>query len=192
MISRICIDSCQARAIRSRRLGPIPPTDSNALGLSPITANTSAPNRATNFFASTGPIPFTKPLARYRSTPSLVVGGTVFRIFALNWRPCSLSRTHPPSAVSHSPALTDGNEPRIVTGSRCPRTCTRSTAKPLSGLKNVTRSTSPAISSVGTRGWAEEAVILIEVYAVEGHLCAVIQSGLAGGEPHGHLTSHAL
>jgi hypothetical protein len=27
----------------------------------------------------------------------------------------------------------------------------------------VTRSTSPAISSDGTRGWAEEAVILIEV-----------------------------
>jgi hypothetical protein len=41
----------------------------------------------------------------------------------------------------------------------------RSTEKPLSGLKNVTRSTSPAIS-VGTRCWAEEAVIVIEVYAV--------------------------
>jgi hypothetical protein len=43
----------------------------------------------------------------------------------------------------------------------------------------VTRSTSPAISSVGTRGWEEEAVILIEVYAVEAHPCAVIQSGPA-------------
>jgi hypothetical protein len=30
------------------------------------------PNRSTNFFASTGPMPFTKPLARYRSTPPLV------------------------------------------------------------------------------------------------------------------------
>jgi superfamily I DNA/RNA helicase len=38
--------------------------------------------------------------------------------------------------------------------------------KPLSGLKNVTRSTSPAISSVGARCRAEVAVILIEVYAV--------------------------
>jgi hypothetical protein len=43
----------------------------------------------------------------------------------------------------------------------------RSTAKPFSGLKKVTRSTSPAISSDGTRGWGEEVVILIEVYAVD-------------------------
>jgi hypothetical protein len=36
--------------------------------------------------------------------------------------------------------------------------CTRSTAKPLSGVKKVTRSPSPAISSDGTRGQGEEAV----------------------------------
>lgn len=67
----------------------------------------------------------------------------------LNWSLCSLSRTRQPSAVNHSPALTEDNEPRTVTGSRCPRTFTRSTENPLSSLKNVTLSTSPAISSVG-------------------------------------------
>jgi hypothetical protein len=47
-------------------------------------------------------------------------------------------------------------------------------------IAEVTRSTSPAISSDGTRGCGEEAVILMEVYAVEAHLCAVIRSGPAG------------
>src|ERR1019366_7533928 len=114
----------------------------------------------------TGPTPFTKPPAKYRSTPSLVVGGTAFSTVALNWRPCSLSRTHQPLAVNHSPALTEGNEPRIVTSSLCPRTFTRSTANPLSSLKKVTRSTSPAISSAGVRDCGEESFILVEVYSV--------------------------
>jgi Natural resistance-associated macrophage protein len=69
------------------------------------------------------------------------------------------------SAVSHSPAHTDGNEPRTVTGSRCPRALTRSTGNPLSSLKKVTLSTSPAISSDGARGWRDEALILTKVYA---------------------------
>jgi hypothetical protein len=56
----------------------------------------------------------------------------------------------------------------------------------------VTRSTSPAISSVGIRGWAEETGILIEVYAVEGHLGAVIQSGPAGGESLGPVPLSTL
>ena len=47
-----------------------------------------------------------------------------------------------------------------------PRTFTRSTANPLSSLKKVTRSTSPAISSDGVRVCGEESLILIEVYAV--------------------------
>src|ERR1035437_11126074 len=164
MISRICIPSCQAVAIRSRRFGPMPSTDSKSAGLSLMTPSTSAPKCPTSFFARTGPTPFTKPPAKYRSTPSLVVGGTAFRTWALNWRPCSLSRTHHPFAVSHSPALTDGNEPRTVTRSRCPRTFTRSTANPLSSLKKVTRSTRPAISSDGVCGCGEESLILIEVY----------------------------
>src|ERR1035437_1825658 len=164
MISRIWIPSCQARAIRSRRFGPIPSTVSRSAGLFPITPSTSVPKRPTNFFARTGPTPFTKPPARYLSIPSLVLGGTAFKTWALNWRPCSLSLTHQPSAVSHSPALTDGNEPRTVTSSRCPWTFTRSMANPLSSLKKVTLSTSPAISSDGVRDWGEEALILMEVY----------------------------
>jgi WD40 repeat protein len=66
----------------------------------------------------------------------------------LNCRPCSLSLTHQPSALSHSPAVTEGSDPTTVVSSRCPRVFTRRTQKPLSSLWNVTRSISPEISSV--------------------------------------------
>src|SRR6516165_2479852 len=79
--------------------------------------------------------------------PSTVVGGTVFISLALNWSPCSLSLTHQPSASSHSPAVTEGSDPRTVTSSRCPLTFTRSTQKPLSALWKVTRSIRPETSS---------------------------------------------
>src|ERR1700730_7497331 len=69
-------------------------------------------------------------------------------VIALNCRPCSLSLTHQPSALSHSPAGTEGSDPTTVVSSRCPRAFTRSTQKPLSSLWKVTRSTSPEISSV--------------------------------------------
>src|ERR1035438_5654549 len=98
------------------------------------------------------------------STPSLVVGGVDFRIWALNWSPCSLSLTHQPLPVNHSPALMEGTEPRTVTWSRCPRILTRRTANPLSSLKKVTRSTRPAISSILVSSPGEVAPILIEVY----------------------------
>src|SRR5205823_9149383 len=88
------------------------------------------------------------PLPRYLSIPSAVVGGTVFSVAALNCSPCSLSLTHQPSAVSHSPAVTDGREPTTVTSSGCPFTFTRRTQKPLSSLWKVTRSMSPEICSV--------------------------------------------
>src|ERR1700737_2545494 len=91
-----------------------------------ITARTSAPNRPTSFFARIGPIPLTKPLLRYRSIPSAVVGGTVFMVVALNCSPCSLSLTHQPSATSHSPAVTEGNDdPTTVVSARCPFVFTR-------------------------------------------------------------------
>ena len=83
--------------------------------------------------------------------PFGVVGGTVFRVVALNCSPCSLSLTHQPSALSHSPALTDGREPTTVTSSRCPRAFTRRTQKPLSSLWKVTRSINPEICSVAGR-----------------------------------------
>jgi hypothetical protein len=69
-------------------------------------------------------------------------------IVALNCNPCALSLTHQPSALSHSPAVTEGSDPMTVVSSRCPRTLTRRTQKPLSSLWNVTRSTSPEISPV--------------------------------------------
>ena len=93
-------------------------------------------------------MPLTKPLPRYRSIPSAVVGGTVFMVVALNCSPCSLSLTHQPSALNHSPAVTEGSDPTTVVSSRCPRAFTRRTQKPLSSLWKVTRSISPEISSV--------------------------------------------
>jgi hypothetical protein len=93
-------------------------------------------------------MPLTKPLLRYRSIPSAVVGGTVFMVVALNCSPCSLSLTHQPSATSHSPAVTEGNDPTTVVSSRCPFVVTRRTQKPLSSLWKVTRSMTPEISSV--------------------------------------------
>src|ERR1700687_6413794 len=93
-------------------------------------------------------MPLTKPLPRYRSIPSAVVGGTVFMLVALNCSPCSLSLTHQPSALSHSPAVTEGSDPTTVVSSRCPRAFTRRTQKPFSSLWKVTRSITPEISSV--------------------------------------------
>src|SRR6266516_3752757 len=80
--------------------------------------------------------------------PSAVVGGTVFMFVALNCSPCSLSLTHQPSALSHSPAVTEGSDPMTVVSSRCPRAFTRRTQNPLSVLWKVTRSITPEISSV--------------------------------------------
>src|ERR1017187_6374147 len=79
---------------------------------------------------------------------SAVGGGTVFMVVALNCSPCSLSLTHQPSALSHSPAVTEGNDPTTVVSSRCPRAITRKTQKPLSSLWKVTRSITPEMSSV--------------------------------------------
>src|ERR1035438_834812 len=104
MISRTCFASCHACAIRSRRLGPMPSTVCSSAARFSITARTSAPNRPTSFFARIGPIPLTKPLPRYRSIPSAVVGGTVFMVVALNCRPCSLSLTHQPSPPRPHPS----------------------------------------------------------------------------------------
>ena len=50
---------------------------------------------------------------------------------------------------SHSPALTEGREPMTVNSSRCPGALTRRTQKPVSSLKNVTRSITPESLSVG-------------------------------------------
>jgi len=63
-------------------------------------------------------MPFTKRLPRYRSIPSVVVGGTVFMVLALNCSPCSRSLTQHPSATSHSPAVTEGSDPTTVVSSR--------------------------------------------------------------------------
>ena len=61
---------------------------------------------------------------------------------------CSLSLTHQPSALSHSPAVTEGSDPMTVVSSRYPFLFTRRTQKPLSSLWKVTRSITPEISSV--------------------------------------------
>jgi hypothetical protein len=79
--------------------------------------------------------------------PSSVVGGAERRNAARNWRPWVRSLTHAPEAWTNSPAVIAAAAPTTVTGSRWPRTLTRRTQKPVSGLWKVTRSTSPASAS---------------------------------------------
>src|SRR5438552_1753357 len=146
-------------------------------------ALTSAPNRPTSFLARIGPMPLTKPLPRYRSTPSAVVGGTVFVVVALNCSPCSLSRIHQPSALSHSPAVTEGSDPTTVVSSRCPRAFTRRTQKPLSSLWKVTRSIRPEISSVA--GLRSGIAAFMRGNSFSHGRSALSES--SGGRSYGHL-----
>jgi len=80
---------------------------------------------------------------------ALVVGAVLLSMSARNWRPNSRSWTQLPSAVTHSPALTEAREPTTTTKSRCPFAFTLSTAQPFSSLKNVTRSIRPERLSWG-------------------------------------------
>src|SRR5918911_3952886 len=86
--------------------------------------------------------------------PSTPVGGVAVRWTALSWSPCVRSVTQLPLACTCSPALMTAQWPTTVTSSRRPRTFTRSTAKPFSGLWYVTRSTKPLTCSVATPGSA--------------------------------------
>src|SRR5438876_7143384 len=122
-------------------------------------------------------MPLTKPLLRYRSIPSAVVGGTVFKVLALNCSPCSLSLTHQPSATSHSPAVTEGNDPMTVVSSRCPGIFTRRTQKPLSSLWKVTRSIRPEISSVAGLRSGIAAFICGSYFPTEGLDWVIHQEG---------------
>src|SRR5215813_14867263 len=87
--------------------------------------------------------------------PWIDEGGTTCRKLARNWRPCSRCCCHCPLAWMCSPACTSAAEPSTVTRSRCPRTLTRSTQKPVSALWNVTRSTRP---DSGSRLWSPAAL----------------------------------
>src|SRR5271169_3803247 len=93
-------------------------------------------------------MPRIMPDARYRSIPSSVVGGLVFRKDARNCWPWVRSFTQLPLIWMNSPALISAARPTTVTRSRWPRALTRSTQNPFSGLWNVTRSTRPARASL--------------------------------------------
>ena len=73
-----------------------------------------------------------------------------------------------PSALSHSPAVTEGSDPTTVVSSRCPRTFTRRTQKPLSSLWKVTRSMTPEICSVAGRRSGIAAFIRGDHFATDG------------------------
>jgi hypothetical protein len=75
--------------------------------------------------------------------PSTDEGAEVLRNRARNCSPWARSLVHSSEAVTHSPAEIIAAWPTVVTRSRWPRAFTRSTQKPLSGLRNVTRSTDP-------------------------------------------------
>src|SRR5712691_3310218 len=99
----------------------------------------------------------TWPDPKYRSIPSSVLGGTTRRCIVLNCKPCVRSVTHQPTLSIYSPGEMVGAVPTTVTRSRCPRTLTRSTQKPVSSLWNVTRSTLPARCSRGV-SWVDDGV----------------------------------
>ncbi len=84
--------------------------------------------------------------------PANVVGGLALRKPARNCRPCVRSVTQVPLAWTNSPAPIIAACPTRLTRSRRPRALTRSTQNPVSGLWNVTRSTSPAKTSVPDLG----------------------------------------
>src|SRR5919206_292462 len=88
-------------------------------------------------------MPRIMPEPRYFSMPSVVVGTVLLRKTARNWTPWVRSLVHAPLAWMNSPAEIEEAWPTTVTRSRCPRTWTRRTQKPFSGLWNVTRSTRP-------------------------------------------------
>ena len=93
------------------------------------------------------------PEPRYFSIPSAVVGGVVLRKSALNCSPCVRSVIQTPTAWMNSPAEIDAAWPTTGTRSRCPRAFTFRTAKPLSSLWKVTRSTEPtSVSLCGVSG----------------------------------------
>ena len=89
------------------------------------------------------------PEPRYFSIPSTVVGAVALRNEALNWTPWVRSLIQDPLAWTNSPAEIIAACPMRVIRSRWPRALMRSTQKPFSELWNVTRSTSPAKTSVG-------------------------------------------
>src|ERR1035437_4849327 len=148
---RAALTFCSAHAslMRWRRLGPMPSTSSSRADSCSMMSKMRSPNVATSFLAYIGPMPLTIPLPRYFSMPSLVLGAVLLSMSARNCRPNSLSWTQRPSAVTHSPALTEAREPTTATKSRCPLAFTLSTAQPFSSLKKVTRSISPERLSWG-------------------------------------------
>ena len=159
MISRITFCSAQPATMRAARFGPMPVTSRRRSGCCSIRSNTASPKAATSFLAFTGPMPRIMPEPRYFSMPSSVVGAVAFRKVALNCRPWVRSLTQTPEPLTNSPAEIRAAWPTTVTGSRWPRTLTRSTQKPVSALWKVTRSTRPASASVGgPRPVAAEAV----------------------------------
>src|SRR5919205_1080419 len=110
------------------------------------------------------------PEPRYFSMPSVVVGTVLLRKTARNWTPWVRSFVHDPLAWMNSPAEIEEAWPTTVTRSRCPRTWTRRTQKPFSGLWNVTRSTRPDSGSrsgfvgFGLRVERVAAIPMVRVY----------------------------
>ena len=152
MISRMIFCASQASTTRCLRLGPMPSRSVRRSGVCSMTSNTCSPKAWTSFLAKCGPMPLTIPEPRYFSIPSNVLGGTTRRACVLNCRPCVRSFTQTPCPSMYSPGVMVAAVPTTVTRSRCPRTLTRRTQKPVSSLWNVTRSTAPVSCSVGCVG----------------------------------------
>jgi Transketolase, thiamine diphosphate binding domain len=90
--------------------------------------------------------------AHGRQAPRGRGGAVVFSRSALNCNPCVRSVSQTPTAWMYSPAEIDAACPTSGTKSRLPRAFTLRTAKPVSALWKVTRSTLPtSVSRSGPR-----------------------------------------
>ena len=104
-------------------------------------------------FARTGPMPLISPDARYFSMPFSERGAMQVSVSALNWRPCTLSVTHCPSALTSSPSQTACALPTIVisgffASSNSLGISTCRTVYPFSSLWNTTERIVPSTISL--------------------------------------------
>jgi len=90
---------------------PLPGTSRSRAGSFSMISKTSCRSFPTSRAANLGPMPLTRPDARYFSTPSGVSGCVVRRISPRNCWPCFGSMTQRPWASSHSPAETLSQRP---------------------------------------------------------------------------------
>ena len=142
MMSRTAFCSAQPVAILPARNSPIPDTSCSRLGSASMTSKVSSPNWPTIRSASLGPMPG-PCLIQIASHALLCRGWRGLQQVGLELQPMCPIRQPDPDSVDISPAEIEAACPTRETKSRLPRAFTFRTAKPVSMLWKVTRSTLP-------------------------------------------------